>query len=277
MAASKYERLERLKKEAAQLLAEESDAETAELPPSGLRELRALHERLEVALEGRRAQPAVLSNLSAMVATTGQEGADGLNKALESGAVVYEVYAEQGAAGSSQSLLADLDRRLARVEQLLGPVSVFGGRSLAEEVSSVQEAVSQLQETQLIANADKMKQLIELYKRAPDQQQQQQGGPEAAAVRSLMAVVERWDRVASSLPTIVGRMQALKEVHERAARVTQHVAAIGAEQAALRAMLEQGTALLTTLQQTIAASEATTAKNIASLSERVSKLGSVTH
>lgn len=69
-----------------------------------------------------------------------------------------------------------------------------------------------------------------------------------AQVTSLLEAVSRWDAFASSLPTIVARLRSLRDLHEDAARFSQSVARIEAEQSSITALLQNGVKSLADVQ-----------------------------
>ena len=173
--------------------------------------------------------------------------------------------------------LGGLERRVAAAEAALGRGGGGGGgeegRSLGEQVAEVRAAVAMLQEGQMAANTEKMRQLVELSKRVPEGNQQQ---PDAETIRRLLAAVRRWDGALEGLPRLVARLKSLREVHEEAAALGESVAAIRAEQAALRQMLASGSELLASVQKGVEENQAAVAKNAEALLSRLEKATTTT-
>ena len=278
-AGGKLERLERLRREAERLLAEEEQEEgqgAEPLPPSALRELRELQQRLQGALEARHAAAPVLPSAVPALGPPAAP-AEQLARALEGRATVYEVYAPGGEGGGEGTLgrLAALDARLAEAEAALGAAGGGGGgggRPVLEELEAVRGAATALGDP---VGAERVRRLGEQLRQVSEQQQQQQqpgSGAEGEAVRGLWAAVERWDAVAAALPQTVARLAALRRVHEAAAAAAGQLREMQAEQTALRLLLEQGASLLLSVQRGMAENDAVVAKSIAALTARVEHL-----
>jgi nuclear migration protein JNM1 len=263
---TRLDRLEKLRREAEQLLSEEERNDDAALPPSALRELRALQVRLQEALESRRSVFPVLPNVVPALPEASGAGADreALSEAICTRGVVYEVYADaNGEKGKLFPALASLDKRLAAAEAVLG--SQTTGKPIAEELQSIQRTVALLSDP---SSGDRLRQLLDLLRKVPEAQL----GPDASAVKQLWGAVERWDAVADLLPAIVSRLRELRSLHEAAADSANRLQEMQSEQAAMRQLLSQGVELLQSVKIGLEQNNSATLQGLAALNARLDKL-----
>lgn len=204
-------------------------------------------------------------------------------KAPASGAV-YELYLphERTAAGSAAATtatpdLAALDKRIAALEKSIGTPG-----DAAPGFPDISTALRMLnRKIELLCNESHMDATLRRAKAlsaelmALEQQRAKAVGrasPHEAKVNELYNMMHRWDKAAQMLPTVVARLQSLREVHEEAASVLSRLAQLEQQHDALERILKQDTEALQKLSESVAANAATMQKNLTALEQRFAAL-----
>lgn len=275
------------------------------LPSYVHKELRALHLQLERAM-GDESTRAVLTPSSGSFLALSNSVEDTVSRAMAAvhpagdvggSAITYELYAGSfffclelqramltffcclQVPSSREGAIAALERRLARLEQFVG-VSIEG-LSLWDEVQALKSALELLEASRLEEMATKLRGAAESI---ANYERERRINPSASAasvaspviteaqVASLLETVERWDAFASALPTVVGRLRSLRELHEDAAQFSQSLARVEAEQSAIKQLLDSGIKSLQEVQSGFAANAGAMKNNIDAIQKRVDVL-----
>lgn len=191
-------------------------------------------------------------------------------------AVTYELYA---APATDAGALAALERRVAKLEQCVG--RSLEGLSLWDELQTLRAQLQALEASRLDALAAQLRSAAEAVAAYERERRISPAGASLAGppvseaqVATLLEAVQRWDALAASLPTVVARLRALRELHEDAARFAESVARVEAEQAAMRQLLEGGVRSLQQVQAGLSASAGALQSSLAAVELRVAKIAS---
>ncbi|MBN3296171.1 DCTN2 protein, partial [Amia calva] len=91
-------------------------------------------------------------------------------------------------------------------------------------------------------------------------------------VSKLYDVIQKWDSMATSLPQVVQRLIAVRELHEQAMQFGQLLTHLDTTQQMINNSLKDNTTLLSQVQQTMKENLAAVEENFASLDTRMKKL-----
>uniref|UniRef100_A0AAR2L7X9 Dynactin subunit 2 n=1 Tax=Pygocentrus nattereri TaxID=42514 RepID=A0AAR2L7X9_PYGNA len=91
-------------------------------------------------------------------------------------------------------------------------------------------------------------------------------------VSQLYDVVQKWDAMATSLPQVVQRLIAVKELHEQAMQFGQLLTHLDTTQQMINNALKDNSTLLTQVQQTMKENLVSVEENFAALEQRMKKL-----
>ncbi|XP_051753699.1 dynactin subunit 2 [Ctenopharyngodon idella] len=230
----------------------------------------ALAKRLLTQLEVARG---VRSGLGGEGKTAPPKGPDGV--------ILYELHSRPEQEKFTESAkVAELERRLAELEMSVGsgsdkqgPLSAgVQGASLTDTIELLQARVSALDaatldqvEARLQSVLGKMNEIAKHKAAIEDAETQNK-------VSQLYDVVQKWDAMATSLPQVVQRLTAVKELHEQAMQFGQLLTHLDTTQQMINNSLKDNTTLLTQVQQTMKENLVAVEENFAALDQRMKKL-----
>ncbi|XP_062853538.1 dynactin subunit 2 [Trichomycterus rosablanca] len=204
---------------------------------------------------------------------TGPKGPDGV--------VLYELHSRPEQQKFTESAkIAELEKRLAELETAVGsgsdkqgPLSAgLQGASLMDTMELLQARVSALDaatldqvEARLQSVLGKMNEIAK-HKAAIEDAETQ------TKVVQLYDMVQKWDAMATSLPQVVQRLIAVKELHEQAMQFGQLLAHLDTTQQMINNALKDNSTLLTQVQQTMKENLVSVEENFAALDQRMKKL-----
>jgi hypothetical protein len=235
-AETKFQRFQRLQAEVKSLLDEIGDdvgkqeavQQVQEPLPSYVhRELKALHQQLESAIGDEKIRRVLLPSSGEYLAMTTSVD-DVLQRAVNavhagsaaapSPSVTYELYATPLQGTAQNAAFAALERRLTRLEQALGQPGQ--GLPLWDEVKALQSQMEILDMGKLDDLSNKFRNAAEAI---ASYERERKLNPAASAsvaapvmtetkVAQMLEILDQWSAFAGSLPTIVARLRALREV-----------------------------------------------------------------
>ncbi|KAK7145352.1 hypothetical protein R3I94_011450 [Phoxinus phoxinus] len=230
----------------------------------------ALAKRLLTQLEVARG---VRSGSGAEGKTAPPKGPDGV--------ILYELHSRPEQEKFTESAkVAELERRLAELEMSIGsgsdkqgPLSAgVQGASLTDTIELLQARVSALDaatldqvEARLQSVLGKMNEIAKHKAAIEDAETQNK-------VSQLYDVVQKWDAMATSLPQVVQRLTAVKELHEQAMQFGQLLTHLDTTQQMINNSLKDNTTLLTQVQQTMKENLVAVEENFSALDQRMKKL-----
>lgn len=197
------------------------------------------------------------------------------------GVVLYELHSrpEQEKFNGSAKM-AELEKRLAELEMAVGsgsdkqgPLSSgVQGASLMATIELLQARVSALDsatldqvEARLQSVLGKMNEIAKHKAAIEDAETQNK-------VSQLYDVVQKWDAMSTSVPQVVQRLIAVKELHEQAMQFGQLLTHLDTTQQMINNSLKDNNTLLTQVQVTMKENLVAVEENFASLDQRMKKL-----
>uniref|UniRef100_A0A3Q3LLF8 Dynactin 2 (p50) n=1 Tax=Mastacembelus armatus TaxID=205130 RepID=A0A3Q3LLF8_9TELE len=226
---------------------------------------RRLLTQLEVA-KGSRGSAAADSK-----PTASAKGSDGV--------VLYELHSRPEQEKFNESAkMAELEKRLAELEIAVGSgsdkqniTSVFVYiyqdtiELLQARVSALDSATLDQVEARLQSILGKMNEIAKHKAAIEDADTQNK-------VSQLYDVVQKWDAMATSIPQVVQRLVAVKELHEQAMQFGQLLTHLDTTQQMINNSLKDNNSLLTQVQQTMKENLVAIEENFAALDQRMKKL-----
>uniref|UniRef100_A0A9J7XH83 Dynactin 2 (p50) n=1 Tax=Cyprinus carpio carpio TaxID=630221 RepID=A0A9J7XH83_CYPCA len=230
----------------------------------------ALAKRLLTQLEVARG---VRSGAGAENKTAAPKGPDGV--------ILYELHSRPEQEKFTESAkIAELERRLAELETALGsgaekqgPLSAgVQGASLMDTIELLQARVGALDaatldqvEARLQSVLGKMNEIAKHKAAIEDAETQNK-------VSQLYDVVQKWDAMATSLPQLLQRLLAVRELHEQAMQFGQLLTHLDTTQQMINNSLKDNSTLLTQVQQTMKENLLSVEENFSALDQRMKKL-----
>ncbi|XP_065128521.1 dynactin subunit 2 isoform X2 [Paramisgurnus dabryanus] len=230
----------------------------------------ALAKRLLTQLEAARG---VRSSGAAEGKSAAPKGPDGV--------ILYELHSRPEQEKFAESAkIAELEKRLAELETAVGsgsekqgPLSAgVQGVSLMNTIELLQARVSALDaatldqvEVRLQSVLGKMNEIAKHKAAIEDAETQNK-------VSQLYDVVQKWDAMATSLPQVVQRLIAVKELHEQAMQFGQLLTHLDTTQQMINNSLKDNSTLLTQVQQTMKENLVAVEENFGALDQRMKKL-----
>ncbi|XP_071488252.1 dynactin subunit 2-like [Diadema antillarum] len=199
-------------------------------------------------------------------------------KDAKDGHVTYELYYRPEQNKFTQvSKAAELEQRLNRIEAVLGQdpqklaslTADTSSRSLLECVSQLQARMSLLDPGQLDHMEARIQGLIQRLDQVSEKKSAVEDAGKESKISALYDMVEKWDSVADTLPKVVERLQALKDLHEQALQFSQALSQLDTTQQQLTANMQGQDTLLKELKDSFAANLAAIQANCESLDSRL--------
>uniref|UniRef100_A0A3B3CHU3 Dynactin 2 (p50) n=1 Tax=Oryzias melastigma TaxID=30732 RepID=A0A3B3CHU3_ORYME len=184
------------------------------------------------------------------------------------GVVLYELHSRPEQEKFNQSAkMAELEKRLAELE-----IAVGSGSNKQDTIEILQAKVSALDsatldqvEARLQSVLGKMNEIAKHKAAIEDAETQNK-------VSQLYDVVQKWDAVSTSIPQVVQRLVAVKELHEQAMQFGQLLTHLDTTQQMINNSLKDNNTLLTQVQQTMKENLGAIEENFAALDQRMKKL-----
>ncbi|KAK2177145.1 hypothetical protein NP493_616g01055 [Ridgeia piscesae] len=192
--------------------------------------------------------------------------------------VTYQLFHRpEQAKFSNNAKLADIDQRLERIEVLLGnnpeKISTLTAettnKTLMESVALLMSKLKLLDPTNLSDVELRLQVLGTRLEKLQKTQATVQDAGKQNKVTELYELVKKWDGVADSLPHIVDRLTALKDLHEQALQFSQAVTHLDMAQQQISSRLVNHGDMLKQVETTMSSNMATIKQNCAALEARL--------
>ena len=214
----------------------------------------------------------MMQDLSAYAASlSGEDGQPAPEAPAGGGSVTYELFLERGSGGVASDRVADLERRLAKLEQVTGAAGSELPTDISTAVAQLKEKVSLLDKNalaRLAQTAQEAKRNLEAARDAKSKLSKDQ----SEQIATVAEAVKKWMPMSEELPMIVERLYQLKSVHSQAAEYVNAVKDITAEQKAIGGGLKEQEKVLKQLQSSLQENVKTMAANMKALEARCEKL-----
>lgn len=224
----------------------------------------------------------LLTQLEAARASRGPSSGEGKGAGAKGpdGVVLYELHSRPEQEKFCEAAkMAELEKRLAELETAVGsgsdkqgPLSAVGGGSLLDTLELLQARVNALDaatldqvEARLQSVLGKMNEIAKHKAAIEDADTQNK-------VSQLYDVVQKWDAMATSLPQVVQRLIAVKELHEQAMQFGQLLTHLDTTQQMINNSLKDNSTLLTQVQETMKDNLKSVEENFSALDQRMKKL-----
>uniref|UniRef100_A0AAQ5XUY8 Dynactin subunit 2 n=1 Tax=Amphiprion ocellaris TaxID=80972 RepID=A0AAQ5XUY8_AMPOC len=197
------------------------------------------------------------------------------------GVVLYELHSRPEQEKFNESAkMAELEKRLAELEIAVARIQssvyklpyipcVFLFQDTIEvlqaRVSALDSATLDQVEARLQSVLGKMNEIAKHKAAIEDADTQNK-------VSQLYDVVQKWDAVSTSIPQVVQRLVAVKELHEQAMQFGQLLTHLDTTQQMINNSLKDNNTLLTQVQQTMKENLVAIEENFAALDQRMKKL-----
>jgi len=218
----------------------------------------------------------LLQQISSLVSHANTSGKPDKPQEGAQGSLTYELfYTPQHNKMKELSKAADLEKRIAQLEQLVGqkntptnPLSEtvaqlkdkIGVISTPENIESLQKSLKVMgQEIDSVLEKKKNFSVV-----APAVNEQK--------INDLYDLTNRWDVTAQQLPSIVQRLQSLRALHEQSASFVNTVAQLESQQEEISSLLKFNNELSTKLDSNFSANMQTIKSNVSSLEARYEEL-----
>jgi len=173
----------------------------------------------------------------------------------------------------SVDALMGLDRRLARLEHLLGATHTAPSAPLQEAVSKLEAHMALLDAAAL----EELQQKIRLVERDADRVMAKKspdvpGVDQRRRIEEMYDALQRCDAVAPQVPVILNRLLSLKRLHDDADALRQSLGSAAAAEECIEGMLKESTDLLTQVEGGVQANMTALERNLSVLTARMAQL-----
>ncbi|XP_077978187.1 dynactin subunit 2-like isoform X2 [Glandiceps talaboti] len=203
------------------------------------------------------------------------------NKTTQDGHILYELFYKPEQAKFGQvSKVADLEQRLARLEDAVGQnpekLSVLRAethsKNLVDAVAELQAKATVLDPIQLDHVDARMQNLLQRLNEIKQKKKSVEDAAKESRLSELYDMMERWDSVAETLPRIADRLASLKDLHQQALQFSQALSHLDTTQQQISSGLQSQESMLKKLQDSFSSNMAAIQGNCVSLDERIKKL-----
>ncbi|XP_067170114.1 dynactin subunit 2 [Apteryx mantelli] len=176
--------------------------------------------------------------------------------------------------------IAELEKRLAELEATVrcepdgqNPLAVgLKGASLMETVEILQAKVSTLDVAVLDQVEARLQSVLGKVNEIAKHKAAVEDADTQSKVHQIYETVQRWGPMASTLPDVVQRLVALKELHEQAMQFGQLLTHLDTTQQVMASALKDNATLLAQVQKTMKENLAVVEDNFAAIDARVKQL-----
>ncbi|XP_007422120.1 dynactin subunit 2 isoform X2 [Python bivittatus] len=195
--------------------------------------------------------------------------------------VTYELHSRPEQDKFSQAAkIAELEKRLAELEATVrceqdvqNPLSVgLQGASLMETVELLQAKVNALDVASLDQVEARLQSVLGKVNEIAKHKATVEDADTQSKVHQLYALVQEWSPLASTLPEVVQRLVAVRQLHEQAMQFGQLLTHLDTTQQMIANSLKDNVTLLTQVQKAMKENLAAVEDNFASINARVQKL-----
>ncbi|XP_013926564.1 PREDICTED: dynactin subunit 2, partial [Thamnophis sirtalis] len=195
--------------------------------------------------------------------------------------VTYELHSRPEQDKFSQAAkIAELEKRLAELEasvrceqDVQNPLSVgLQGASLMETVELLQAKVNSLDVATLDQVEARLQSVLGKVNEIAKHKATVEDTDTQSKVHQLYALVQEWSPLASTLPEVVQRLVAVRQLHEQAMQFGQLLTHLDTTQQMIANSLKDNVTLLTQVQKAMKENLAAVEDNFANINSRVQKL-----
>ncbi|XP_056129605.1 dynactin subunit 2 isoform X2 [Lampris incognitus] len=197
------------------------------------------------------------------------------------GVVLYELHSRPEQEKFNESAkMSELEKRLAELEIAVGsgsdkqgPLSVgVQGVSLMDTMELLQARVSALDSTTLDQVEARLQSVLGKMNEIAKHKATIEDADTQNKVSQLYDTVQKWDAMATSIPQVVQRLIAVKELHEQAMQFGQLLTHLDTTQQMINNSLKDNNTLLTQVQQTMKENLMSIEENFSALDQRMKKV-----
>ncbi|XP_060544967.1 dynactin subunit 2 [Pantherophis guttatus] len=195
--------------------------------------------------------------------------------------VTYELHSRPEQDKFSQAAkIAELEKRLAELEasvrseqDVQNPLSVgLQGASLMETVELLQAKVNSLDVATLDQVEARLQSVLGKVNEIAKHKATVEDADTQSKVHQLYALVQEWSPLASTLPEVVQRLVAVRQLHEQAMQFGQLLTHLDTTQQMIANSLKDNVTLLTQVQKAMKENLSAVEDNFTSINSRVQKL-----
>ncbi|XP_020331266.1 dynactin subunit 2 isoform X4 [Oncorhynchus tshawytscha] len=223
--------------------------------------------------------------LTQLEAVRGSRGSTGEGKAPAAkgpdGVVLYELHSRpEQEKFTDAAKMAELEKRLSELETAVGsgsdkpgPLSAgVQGGSLMDTMELLQARVSALDSATLDQVEARLQSVLGKMNEIAKHKATIEDAGTQNKVSQLYDVVQKWDAMATSLPQVVQRLMAVKELHEQAMQFGQLLTHLDTTQQMINNSLKDNGTLLSQVQTTMKENLLSVEENFAALDQRMKTL-----
>lgn len=197
------------------------------------------------------------------------------------GVVLYELHSRPEQEKFNESAkMAELEKRLAELEIAVGsgsdkqgPLSAgVQGASLMDTIELLQARVCALDSTTLDQVEARLQSVLGKMNEIAKHKAAIEDADTQNKVSQLYDTVQKWDAMSTSIPQVVQRLVAVKELHEQAMQFGQLLTHLDTTQQMINNSLKDNNTLLTQVQQTMKENLVAVEENFSALDQRMKKL-----
>ncbi|XP_070794084.1 dynactin subunit 2 [Pituophis catenifer annectens] len=195
--------------------------------------------------------------------------------------VTYELHSRPEQDKFSQAAkIAELEKRLAELEasvrseqDVQNPLSIgLQGASLMETVELLQAKVNSLDAATLDQVEARLQSVLGKVNEIAKHKATVEDADTQSKVHQLYALVQEWSPLASTLPEVVQRLVAVRQLHEQAMQFGQLLTHLDTTQQMIANSLKDNVTLLTQVQKAMKENLSAVEDNFTSINSRVQKL-----
>uniref|UniRef100_H2UKP3 Dynactin 2 (p50) n=1 Tax=Takifugu rubripes TaxID=31033 RepID=H2UKP3_TAKRU len=184
------------------------------------------------------------------------------------GVVLYELHSRPEQEKFTESAkIAELEKRLAEME-----IAVGSGSDKQDTIELLQARVSALDSTMLDQVEARLQSVLGKMNEIAKHKAAIEDAETQNKVSQLYDVVQKWDAMSTSVPQVVQRLVAVKELHEQAMQFGQLLTHLDTTQQMINNSLKDNNTLLTQVQQTMKENLLAIEENFSALDERMKKV-----
>eukprot|EP01132_Coremiostelium_polycephalum_P004684 gene4684-5850_t len=187
--------------------------------------------------------------------------------------ITYELFYSGDQAKFQQLQRAtDLDKRLAKIESLIGNKET--NLPISQSIVEIREKLSLLDPTKIDTIQQKMsgamKQLETL--KIQDESVTKSLTTNEKKINEIFDIMNRWENVEHQLPSIINRLYSLRYLHEEGISFSNHLINLEKEQSDLTSLLKSNSSLMNKMDESFKSNLLIIKGNIESIEKRMSEL-----
>ncbi|XP_068123538.1 dynactin subunit 2 [Hyperolius riggenbachi] len=198
------------------------------------------------------------------------------------GLVTYELHCRPEQNKFSQAAkLAELEKRLGELESAVrcdqdpqNPLTVgLQGSNLMDTVEILQAKVNMLDVASLDQVEARLQSVLGKMNEIAKHKAAVEDADTESKVHQLYDIVQKWDSMSGTLPQVVQRLVALKQLHEQAMQFGQLITHLDTTQQMIANSLKDNKSALAVVQKAMKENLATVEDNFSTIDSRIKKLG----